>query len=255
VVLFLLLAAAMFPSGFAHATQGFHSYYGDGTGRTEILTGTGILFRVLVLILLLTTLFRAVKAILREKNADTWDSLLLTPMSRKQIVYQKWWGVLLSERPAFYVLAAILLAQTATGLVSYTGTVSILVGLPAMMAFWGAVGIYLSTRMRTVFQATSTAVVCVVAYAIAAGILMANVNSAARGADTQQFVGVTFNTLVPAFTGFMLMEAPDVYIADVKFGGMIGTLIGTVLHLIGAFFFMQQAVGRVIAEKYGQAKR
>ena len=74
---------------------------------------------MLALICLVPTLFRSVRAILREKNADTWDLLLLTPMSRKQIVIEKWWGVLLSERPTFYLMVVILLALSMTGLVSF----------------------------------------------------------------------------------------------------------------------------------------
>ncbi len=190
IVLMLILSVCYLPiSNAYHAYLPYKNNGRDDSGRTQLLFITGIVFRVLVVICLLPSLFRALKAILREKNGDTWDSLLLTPIGRKQIVYEKWWGVLLSERPAYYVLCVILLAQTFTGLVSYTGAIEVLVGIPAMMAFWGAMGLYLSSRMKTIFQATTTAVVILVVYIIAASIILGSITSGFGGDEKQYFIG------------------------------------------------------------------
>jgi len=255
IFLTFLMTASFVPIGIAYFSQGYVSSYGDESGRTPLLIGTGITFRILAVVCLFTTLFRGLKAILREKNGDTWDSLLLTPVSRHRIVYEKWWGVLLSERPAFYLLCAILLAQTFTGLVSYTGTVQVLIGVPAMMAFWSAFGLYLSSRMRTVFQATTTAVVSVIVYAIATSIILSWFNSSFIGFNNRLVTGFAFCSFVPALMGFILMEQNHEYVHDLNMGGLFGMLFGSAIHLVGAFLLMRAAVNRVILEKNGIVNR
>ena len=255
-LLMTVLTAFLIPLGIRSREYDLrNSYSGELSDRTNVLLVSGIAFRVLALICLVPTLFRSVRAILREKNADTWDSLLLTPMSRKQIVIEKWWGVLLSERPAFYLMVVILLALSMTGLVSFICSIQILIGIPAMMAFWCALGLYLSSRMRTVFQATTTAVVCVVTFVIFASFMMSTVNDAMEGEIGRFNLGLFFNTMVPAFVGFVLMESNNGSLDNIELGGLLGTFLGSAIHMFFASVLLTATVSRIAREKHGSPQR
>jgi len=113
------------------------------------------------------TMFRSVRAILREKKADTWDAVLLTPISRKLIVRQKWIGLMISDLPTYLLMASIITPLTILGRGNWYCLAMILVGTLAVKSVWSAVGLYIGSFSKTAFESISILAVVVIAYIIA----------------------------------------------------------------------------------------
>ena len=98
---------------------------------------------------ILPALFRAAGCVVSEKKADTWEPLLLTPYTRREIVMQKFWGVFLSDRPAYYLLVGALVPATVTGFVAFTVSVPLLLGTPLLVASLTAIGLSQSAHAKS----------------------------------------------------------------------------------------------------------
>lgn len=93
--------------------------------------------------------FRAARCVAKEREADTLDGLLLTPLSRSEILYQKWLGVVLCDWPGFALLLVILAAGTLTGFIAVSAAVVYVVTVPAMVGFLAVWGLYFSVISKT----------------------------------------------------------------------------------------------------------
>jgi len=119
-------------------------------------------------------LFRASRSIVREKSADTWDALLLTPYDRSEILRQKWIGLSQCDRPAFLIVAACTIPMGLFGILEPDGVFGLLVSLVVVAATLNSVGLLISVLVKSPFQATLAAVILLIA-AIFAGSIFASI--------------------------------------------------------------------------------
>jgi ABC-type transport system involved in multi-copper enzyme maturation permease subunit len=113
--------------------------------------GTGFLYQALVALVLasLTVGVRCSGAVTGERERQTWEALLLTPVSARQIVRGKLWGILAASY--WYLLAyaapAVVLSVLG-GPLALVWTVLWLAVTALAMYFIGATGLYCSTTSR-----------------------------------------------------------------------------------------------------------
>jgi hypothetical protein len=85
----------------------------------------GLIFKIVAVIVVVTygsiilhTVLLATHTITREKQAATWDSLVLTEISTRELVLAKWWSVVATVWPEF-VIVTLMKAAFAYGLAEY----------------------------------------------------------------------------------------------------------------------------------------
>lgn len=101
------------------------------------------------LMTMLPALFRGAAAIARERTTDTLDSLRLTALEPRDVLFQKWLGCATVDLPLFKMMMTFAAAGTLTGYVhplSLTGLA--LVG-PIYVGSAAAIGLYFSVRAAT----------------------------------------------------------------------------------------------------------
>jgi ABC-type transport system involved in multi-copper enzyme maturation permease subunit len=89
-------------------------------------------------------------SITAEREKQTWEALLLTPLSAKQMVYSKLWGVMGASY--WYLLAyaaPAVIFSVLGGLLSLVLTVLLVMQTALAMYFIGAAGIYCSASSKT----------------------------------------------------------------------------------------------------------
>lgn len=97
----------------------------------DIITMNVAMYVVVTLI----TLGLASNSVTREKKGNTWETLLLTSVSARQIVWGKWWATLQALRGDHALIAGVrlgLLAIVLIGLHASTDLPSLLPGLPVI---------------------------------------------------------------------------------------------------------------------------
>jgi hypothetical protein len=135
-------------------------------------------------------LFRAARCVARERTANTLESLL-TALGPREVLFQKWLGVSLSEWPALLFLLCAAGPLVVTGVLPVVGGVLFFGGLAVMSMALVAVGLAVSVRVRTPGQGTA-----VVAIGLAAALLVAGVLIPAFGYPGSVY---TATALVPPF--------------------------------------------------------
>jgi hypothetical protein len=96
---------------------------------------------------------RCAGAIAQERERRTWEAVLLTPMTARQIVRDKLWGIVLAS--AWYLLAY---AAPAVSLSAFAGPVALaytltwLAATVLAMYFTGAVGLWCSVRASSAWH-------------------------------------------------------------------------------------------------------
>ena len=89
-------------------------------------------------------------AITGERERQTWEALLLTPLPTRQLVRSKFWGVLGAGRPYLLAYAGPALALSAVGGLESFVVVAVALALTALALFYaGAAGLWCSARSRT----------------------------------------------------------------------------------------------------------
>ncbi len=99
-------------------------------------------------------LLQAAQSVARERAANTLDSLRLTPLSARGILFQKWLGVTGSNVPLAAPALAATLPPVLTGIVPFAVGVFLLVGLVVVIAAVVAVGLAISVRASTPLRAS-----------------------------------------------------------------------------------------------------
>lgn len=115
--------------------------------------------------------FRAARCVAREREADTMDGLLTLPLSRREILFQKWLGVCLSDWPGIALLLVWYAPAVLTGHVPVSAAVLFVVGLAASMAILTAFGLYFSVISKTPAQAVFRLVLFLIALTFAASVV------------------------------------------------------------------------------------
>jgi ABC-type transport system involved in multi-copper enzyme maturation permease subunit len=110
-----------------------------------------------VVVMLLASLIVGVRcagALTQERERGTWEAVLLTPLSAKQIVQGKLWGILRAS--AWYLLAYAAPAVTFSALggpLALTNTLAWLAATLLAMYFIGAAGLWCSARAKSSWRA------------------------------------------------------------------------------------------------------
>jgi ABC-type transport system involved in multi-copper enzyme maturation permease subunit len=97
---------------------------------------------------------RAAGAISGERDRQTMDTLLTTPVENDSIVWAKWWGSVLGVRKAGWCLLAVWAVGTATGGLSPAAVPLLLLALFVYLGFAASLGLWFSLRCRTTLRAT-----------------------------------------------------------------------------------------------------
>jgi ABC-type transport system involved in multi-copper enzyme maturation permease subunit len=105
-------------------------------------------------LLLLGVAVRAVGSVSGERERQTLDSLLTSPLDARDILYGKWLGSVLSLRWAWAWLGAIWLVAVLTGGLSPLAVPLLLAGWFIFASFTAALGLWYSTVCHTTLRAT-----------------------------------------------------------------------------------------------------
>jgi len=143
--------------------------------------------------------FRAARCVAREREADTMDGLLLLPLSRTEILFQKWLGIVLCDWPGFAVLLAWLLPAVLTGHVAVSVAAVFVVGWAVTLAVLAAFGLYFSVVSKTPGQAVFRLVLFLIALVFAANV--------AVNVQRREYREVVAAGVVPPVAFGVLMEA------------------------------------------------
>ncbi|HKI36360.1 MAG TPA: ABC transporter permease subunit [Gemmataceae bacterium] len=108
----------------------------------------------LAMLMVLGTAVRSAGAISGERDRQTMDTLLTTPIANDTIVWSKWWGSVLGVRKAGYCLLLLWLVGVGTGGLSPLAVPLLLLALFAYLAFAASLGLWFSLRCRTTLRAT-----------------------------------------------------------------------------------------------------
>jgi ABC-type transport system involved in multi-copper enzyme maturation permease subunit len=120
----------------------------------SVNVGVRTLGTCLACLMLLGVALRASGAIGGERDRQTLDSLLVTPLEDDTIVMSKWWGSLLSTRKAGYFLLALGVLGVATGGLSILALLLLSMAWAGYAAFVAGLGLWLSLVCRTTLRAT-----------------------------------------------------------------------------------------------------
>jgi ABC-type transport system involved in multi-copper enzyme maturation permease subunit len=112
--------------------------------------------------MVLGTAVRAAGAISGERDRQTMDSLLTTPIDNDSIVWAKWWGSVLGVRKAGYCLLLLWLVGVVTGGLSPVAAPWLLLALFAYLAFAAGLGLWFSLRCRSTLRATIWTIVTLI---------------------------------------------------------------------------------------------
>ena len=114
--------------------------------------------------LLLSIMLRSSGALTTEREKETLDALLTTPLSRSQILFGKWLGNILAlRRTALLWLGTIWLFGLATGGLHILGVIALTIVLGVHAAAWSSIGLAASAMSRSSMRAHVTALLMTLA--------------------------------------------------------------------------------------------
>lgn len=191
--------------------------------------------------------FRAARCVARERTANTLESLL-TAFSPREVLYQKWRGVLLSEWPALSFLLCAVGPLLLTAVIHPGAGVLYFLALVVQSAALVAVGVAVSTRVRTPAQGTAVAVVGFAAVAFAVGTAVSSIryplNLYAYAVVVPPVGGLNLLTdAVNTDPGFRPPSAPQ------RFPVLAASLVGTLGWAAVAWAAWRYAVYRLNRER------
>lgn len=151
----LLLLALLAPAFVAAGVALANSFSGSDVEATA--SGLNEYFRLLCVVLLaLTTMsvgLRAAACVASERDRQTWDALLASPLTIGEILCAKGWGSLWGARRMlllFALLTAMCMAARAADLV---GGLAALLSFSATAYFFAGLGLWCAARSQTVLRA------------------------------------------------------------------------------------------------------
>lgn len=107
--------------------------------------------------------FRAARCVAKEREADTLDGLLLLPLSRREILFQKWLGVALCDWPGFAPILAVLAMGVLTGFLPVSAALVYALTVPVLVGVLAAWGLYFSVTSKTARAAIARLVMFLIA--------------------------------------------------------------------------------------------
>ncbi len=103
-------------------------------------------------LMILAVAIRAAGSIGSERDRQTFDSLLTTPMSNSEILFGKWLGSITGLRRLFLVLLVIWIMGLATGGLSLLALPVLLLVLLIYAAFYASLGLAIAARAKTTLR-------------------------------------------------------------------------------------------------------
>jgi ABC-type transport system involved in multi-copper enzyme maturation permease subunit len=103
-------------------------------------------------LLLLGVAVRAASAVASERERDTLDSLLATPLESSDILWSKHLGSMLATRRVWWYLGAMWVAGVCTGGLHPLGLVHLLAAWAIYAAFFASLGLWFSVTCRTLLR-------------------------------------------------------------------------------------------------------
>lgn len=135
--------------GWSRASQDIWRYFGEEMNVYVRIVGT-----IVALLLLLGVAVRAAGSISSERDRQTWDSLMTSPLDSNTILFAKWLGSILSVRWGWLWLGGIgLLGLASTGVHPLAAPL-LLAAWFIYAAFLAALGTWFSTVSRSTLRAT-----------------------------------------------------------------------------------------------------
>jgi ABC-type transport system involved in multi-copper enzyme maturation permease subunit len=115
---------------------------------------------------LMAIAFNAANRVAREREGKTFDSLLLMPLSRTEILFAKWKASILSYRWIGILVGAVWLAGLLTGGLNVLAAPLVVLALGVYVALVASLGLWFSLACKTIARA-------MLATALTAGLLLA----------------------------------------------------------------------------------
>jgi ABC-type transport system involved in multi-copper enzyme maturation permease subunit len=206
--------------------------------------------------LLLSIMLRSSGAITIEKEKETLDALLTTPMPRSQILFGKWLGNALAFRwSASLWLGAIWLFGLATGGLHVLGLIALLVVLAVYAAACSSIGLAASAMTRSSMRAHVTAMliglVLIVCPLLPAPLVLLSGDAWLQG---QYFTFVGFALLPPVTIGAAAFSNTQVASGVYDYSNQIScAIIGLLIWATIAVFFYRAAANSFLGRRFEAA--
>src|SRR5262249_24773506 len=112
---------------------------------------------VVFCVLMLTIALRGAGIICGERDRQTFDDLLMTPLSSEAILWGKWWGCMLGLRKGWLWLGAIWLVAAVAGGIPFLLLPFLVVTAIVFASAFAWIGIWASLTAATALRATMKA--------------------------------------------------------------------------------------------------
>ncbi len=167
IIITTFVALCLIASGFVVLTLAGVALLTWVMGTPQIMNepinlAVRIMGTVLATLSLFGVAIRASGSIGGERDRQTLDTLLTTPVENDSIVWSKWWGSILGVRKGLYLLLALWVLGVVTTGVSPWAVPLLLLGWLAYAAFVAGVGMIFSLYCRTTLRATIWTMITVI---------------------------------------------------------------------------------------------
>lgn len=203
------------------------------------------------LMMMFPALFRAAASVARERAADTLDSLRLTALDSREILFEKWLGCATVEWPLFKVTLTFAAAGTVTGYVHPLSLLGYAVVVPVYTGAAAGLGLYFSVRAATPGRASRNMVLIGLAVLYVLGTVLSAPLFGRRHEEARVAI-----VIPPMVTGMILAAGPAVRESrgrvdrDVE-RAAIACVLGPLAWSLAGWLAWRAAVRRFEAERQG----
>ncbi len=155
VLYILFVLGCLSPLGFV-IYYSMTSYYRSSTWeqfRESINIYIRIVGTIVGCITLLALVVRSASMITHEREKQTLDSLLVSPLQLREIIIDKWWGSLWGVKPLLYLLMLLWLIGWMTGGLHWSTLIVLPLSFFVFMMFFAALGLFASSESSTSLRA------------------------------------------------------------------------------------------------------
>jgi hypothetical protein len=114
----------------------------------------------------------ASETIPRERKSDTLEALMLTGLGCREVLRQKWRGVMLTVRGGYFLLLGVLFAGVVSAKLHPLSAAMVALIVPIHAAFWTSYGLALGVRAKTPEKAAGPVFLTMIPLALL-GVLLA----------------------------------------------------------------------------------
>lgn len=109
-------------------------------------------------VLFMAAAVRGASCVTAERDRDTWDSLISTPLKTRELLFGKWWGVILGLRANYTVLLLIWATGLAIGAIPVFMLPVLILATMVYVSAFAWLGVYFSAISRSTAIATVRAI-------------------------------------------------------------------------------------------------